>query len=237
MGEVVGPALAQAARLEATTLEHLLFLNERGHRFRPVPLPPAAQFAPAFAALIADFDGDGHEDLVLSQNFFPTALETPRYDAGRSLWLRGDGQGHLTPVPGQHAGLLVYGDQRGAAASDIDHDGRLDLVLTQNGAATKLYHNTGARPGLRVRLVGPPSNPHAIGAQLRLHYPTGPAGPLRELQAGSGYWSHNGPTQVLGRRATPTSLWIRWPDGTTRTLPLSPSTHQLTVHHSPHPTP
>src|SRR5207244_1419807 len=79
------------------------------------PLPAEAQFAPAFYAGVADLDGDGHEDVFLAQNFFPTDLATSRYDAGRGLVLRGRGDGTLEPVPGQVSGILVYGDQRGGA--------------------------------------------------------------------------------------------------------------------------
>ncbi|MGH2626393.1 MAG: FG-GAP repeat domain-containing protein, partial [Anaerolineales bacterium] len=156
--QVLGPFAPGAIRLGSTTMDHMMFFN-RGDRFEARPLPLEAQLAPAFYAGIADFDGDGKEDLFLSQNFFATEVATPRYDAGRSLLLRGDGAGGLESVPGQRSGLLVYGEQRGAAYADFDGDGRLDLAVGQNGAATRLFRNAGARPGLRVRLVGTPSNP------------------------------------------------------------------------------
>ena len=108
----------------------------------------------------------------------------------------GDGKGGLTPMSGAHSGIDVYGDQRGAAYADFDHDGRLDLVVSQNGATTRLFHNRGAKPGLRVRVVGPPANPDAVGAQIRVVYGDR-MGPVREIQAGSGYWSQNGATQVI----------------------------------------
>jgi hypothetical protein len=38
-------------------------------------------------------------------------------------------------------------------------------------------------------------------------------GPVREVAAGSGYWSQNGAVQVLGLAATPTGVWVRWPGG------------------------
>ena len=166
---VLGPATSTAAVLGANSLDHMLFLN-RGDRFEPVPLPLEAQFAPAFAPLIADFTGDGHEDVVLSQNFFPNEIQVPRYDAGRGLLLAGDGKGGLTPVPGQRSGIIVWGDQRGAAWSDFDADGRLDLAISQNGNATRLFRNLGTAPGLRVRLQGPATNPDGVGAQVRLVY-------------------------------------------------------------------
>ncbi len=219
MDQVLGPLAQRAVRLGATTLDHVLFLN-RGDRFEVRPLPLEAQVAPAFYAGVADFDGDGKEDVFLSENFFATDVATPRYDAGRSLLLRGDGAGGLEAVPGQRSGLTVYGEQRGAAYADFDGDGRLDLAVSQNGDSTRLFRNVGAQPGLRVRLVGPPGNPSAIGAQLRLRY-GGRNGPVREVQAGSGYWSENGAVQVLGRAGEATALWIRWPGGRQQVVPLA----------------
>jgi hypothetical protein len=225
--QVLGPLAPGAIRLGATTMDHMVFLN-RGDRFEARPLPLETQLAPAFYAGVADFDGDGKEDLFLSQNFFATDIATPRYDAGRSLLLLGDGAGALRPVPGQVSGLKVYGEQRGAAYADFDGDGRLDLAVSQNGAPTRLFRNVGAVPGLRVKLVGPPGNPSAIGAQMRLRY-ADRDGPVREVQAGSGYWSQNGAVQVLGRAGEPTALWIRWPGGREQVVPLAPGQKEVVV--------
>jgi hypothetical protein len=225
--QVLGPLAPGATRLGATTMDNMAFLN-RGDRFEARPLPLEAQLAPAFYAGVADFDGDGKEDLFLSQNFFATDVATPRFDAGRSLLLIGDGAGGLEPVPGQRSGLLVYGEQRGAAYADFDGDGRLDLAVSQNGAPTRLFRNTGAVPGLRVRLAGPAGNPSAIGAQMRLRY-ADRDGPVREVQAGSGYWSQNGAVQVLGRAGAPTALWVRWPGGGEQVVPLKPGQQEVVV--------
>jgi len=225
--QVLGPVFPNAQRLTAATLDHTVFVN-RGNRFEPVPLPREAQLAPAFAVLVADFDGDGKEDVFLSQNFYPTEIGTPRYDGGRGLLLRGDGAGGLAAVPGQVSGIAVYGDQRGAAFADYDNDGRVDLAVSQNGAATKLYHNERATPGLRVRLQGPPGNPRGIGAVLRLEYGAR-KGPAREVHGGSGYWSLDGTVQVLGMDGAATAILVQWPGGKTSETPVPRGAREVSI--------
>ncbi len=217
---VLGSMRASSQQLSIRTFDHMVFMN-RGDHFEAVPLPSEAQWAPSFAAGIADFDGDGAEDVFLGQNFFPTMIGLPRYDQGRSLLLRGDGTGALRPVEGQRSGLMIYGDQRGAAYSDFNGDGRLDLAVSQNGDATRLFENRGAKPGIRVRLRGPANNPDALGAQVRVVYDDNTMGPVREVQAGAGYWSQNGVVQVFGLRGTPRAIWVRWPGGREQTVPVA----------------
>ena len=231
--DVLGNHQSRAHKVEVTTLASMIFFN-RGDHFDAVPLPREAQLAPAFSVNVADFDGDGHEDVFLSQNFFALPADTPRLDAGRGLLLRGDGTGKLQAVPGNESGIEVYGEQRGAAVADFDGDGRQDLVVTQNGAATKLFHNVGAKPGLRVRLSGPLGNPDAIGATLRLKFPSR-LGPAREIHAGSGYWSQDSAIQVLGLPEPPTQIWVRWPGGKETTTALSSNATEIVVteHQSP----
>jgi hypothetical protein len=223
--EIYGASLKNAKSLEAAHLESTVFLN-RGDHFDVVGLPFEAQLAPAFAICAADFDGDGHEDLFLSQNFFAVPADTPRCDAGRGLLLRGDGNGGFSAVPGQESGIAVHGEQRGAATCDYDGDGRVDLAVSQNGAETKLYRNAAAKPGLRVRLRGPAGNPSAIGATLR-PVSKDRKGPARELHAGSGYWSQDSAVQVVCAPEPPNQLTIRWPGGKTTTLNIPVGAREL----------
>ena len=132
-------------------------------------------------------------------------------------------------MSGARSGIEVYGDQRGAAFADFDHDGRVDLVVSQNGAATRLFHNRAAKVGLRVHVVGPATNPDAIGAQLRVVYGDH-MGPVREIQAGSGYWSQNGATQVFGLSGTPTAVWVRWPGGGETRATVPAGAKEVVVH-------
>jgi hypothetical protein len=227
--EIYGDALAKLPVLEAKTLASMIF-SPSGQKFAGKPLPTEAQLAPAFAVCVGDLDGDGNEDVFLSQNFFAVAPNEPRCDAGRGLMLQGNGRGEFTAVSGQESGLKIYGEQRGAALCDFDRDGRVDLAVTQNAGATKLFHNKNARSGLRVRLKGPPGNEAGIGAQLRLENDK-VKGALREIQAGSGYWSQNSSVQIMtlpeGQNAT--AISVLWPGGKKTRSPVHPNAHEIEI--------
>jgi len=226
--ELLGERLGQMRELRAETLESKVFLN-RGDRMEARALPLEAQLSPAFGVSVGDLDGDGAEDIFLSQNFFGVDEETSRYDGGRGVWLRGDGRGNFAAVPGQESGIKIYGEGRGSALCDYDGDGRVDLVVGQNGAETKLYRNARAAVGLRVRLTGPANNPNGVGVVMRLMRADGAMGPTREVHGGSGYWSQDSAVQVLGGRDGATALWLRWPGKAPFTVPLSAEAKEIHV--------
>lgn len=227
--DLLGDFLTQTQHLEARWLESTVLLN-RGDHFEARPLPLEAQFAPAFGICAGDADGDGHQDLFLAQCFFGIQPELSRHDAGRGLWLRGDGQGGFTTISGDESGIKLYGEGRGAALADFDADGRVDLAVGQNGGRTALFRNTGARPGLRVRLRGPARNPHAIGAAVRLQTASG-YGPVQLYSAGSGYGSQDGSVRVLTAPAPATAVSVRWMNGRTVSyaLPTDPYPNEVEI--------
>ena len=209
--QVLGEFARSARVVEAQWSESSLLRN-RGDHFDVEPLPWEAQLAPAFGVSVGDLDGDGLEDIFLSQNLLAVHPEDSPMVSGTGLWLRGDGRGRFEPVTAQESGIRMHGEQRGCALSDYDQDGRVDLVVAQNGYETKLFRNTRATPGLRVRLSGPAVNPTGVGAVIRFVYPDG-HGPAREIHSGSGYWSQDSPVQVLGMAEVPSKVWVRWPGG------------------------
>ena len=206
---------------EINTLSSMLFIN-RGDSFEGRPLPAEAQLSAAYAAVVADYDNDGNEDVFLSQNLFAVPELFPRQDAGRGLLLTGDGRGNFESMPGTENGLKIYGEQRGAAAADFNRDGKVDLAVSQNDNATRLFLNRSEERGLNVHLSGPPENRSAIGSGLRIIYENGEEGPYREIQAGSGYWSQNGFVQVMGLESSPEAIELRWFDGNVERVKVSP---------------
>ena len=132
----------------------------------------------------------------------------------------------MATTPAQ-SGLVIHGEQRGAAFGDFDEDGRIDLAVSQNGAETRLFHNRLAAPGLRVRLRGPPGNPGGIGAQLRLRTGTN-SGPAIEIQGGSGYWSQNSSVAIV-QGASSSTIEVRWPGGTITRTPVSAGMKEVEI--------
>lgn len=226
--EVYGQCLKNGKVLEASTLSHTLLLN-RGGKFEARPLPLEAQLAPVFGINVADFNGDGNEDVFVAQNFFASQKETPRSDAGRGLVMLGDGQGGLKPLTGSESGIKVYGEQRSSAVSDFNRDGRPDLVVTQNGSYARLFENANGRPGLRVRLQGGSGNPSGFGTIIRLKFANGRLGPARNLSCGSGYWSQDSTVQVLAKPNEATHVVVHWPDGSKQEFGIPRGAKEITV--------
>lgn len=229
--ELFGSRLADISYKEINALEHMVLINT-GDGFKPRPLPVESQFSAALHAGVADLDNDGNEDIFLSQNFFAVPRQVPRQDAGRGLWLRGNGDGDFTVLRGSRSGIKIYGEQRGAGFSDFNGDGKVDLAVSQNNFETKLYVNQTERRGYRITLEGPPENKDAIGSAIRLIYGGGQSeAPLREVQAGSGYWSQNSFTQVLGAEAEVEQIEVVWFDGRRQTIETTEGKKDYVISH------
>jgi hypothetical protein len=220
---ILGDAISGMKVAEVNTLDSVVLLN-RGDRFEMRPLPAEAQWSPVFGISVGDVDGDGQEDVFLGQNFFGNDLETGRYDAGRGLWLKGDGKGGFTPLGGTASGVKLDGEQRATALVDADWDGRLDLVVTQNGGATVVHSNRSGEPGVRLRVKGSAGNRWGIGTQVRWG-----TGPVKEIRAGGGYWSQESAVLVLPRPVGGGALKVRWPGGREESVEVKEGAKEVVV--------
>jgi len=226
--DILGEQKATLGVVEINSFQSVVMIN-RGDGFDVSPLPLKAQLAPVFGMAVADFDGDGNEDLFLAQNFFGTRPDFPRMDAGRGLLLKGDVVGNFAEMPAAASGIRLTGDQRGCAVADFDRDGRPDLLVGQNAGQTTLYRNRLAKRGLRVRLSGQAANPTGVGAKLRLASATA-LGPARELRSGGGFRSQDSTVTVLSLGdESPTRLQVAWPSGRVSKTVIEKGAVEITV--------
>src|SRR6266566_1784866 len=105
-------ALRKARVLEADTFASAIALNRGDGTFELRALPAEGQFAPIYASLAEDVDGDGKIDLIIAGNFSGVTPAEGRYDASYVLLLQGDGRGAFTAVDMERSGLALDGQVR-----------------------------------------------------------------------------------------------------------------------------
>jgi hypothetical protein len=132
--------LRQATHLEATCMDSGVLLNNGRGKFDFKPLADLAQLAPASDVAIADINGDDRLDIVLAQNLFTFNSEIGRLDGGLGLVLLGAEGGDFRPLASHHCGVVVPEQARHVAATDLNGDGRPDLVFGTQGPL-KVYLN------------------------------------------------------------------------------------------------
>jgi hypothetical protein len=177
-----------------------------------------------WGTLFLDYDNDGRQDIYAVNNSFFSPYPNVLY---RNL-----GQDTFANV----TNLSVEGSPYGgfaAATTDLDRDGRPDLLLTNTGqtGGLQFFRNTSTNDyhWLALRLEGSTSNRDAVGALVTLE--TDSLSLVREVVAGSGYasqnsrWLHFG----LGADSLVRRVFIEWPSGETETLENLPPNQFLAV--------
>jgi hypothetical protein len=120
---------------------------------------------------------------------------------------------------------------RGAAVGDLNHDGKLDIVVTALSAPAEIWMNDSPNSNhwLELKLEGTKSNRDAIGARLRLV--AGGRTQFNHVTTACGYASSSaGPVHFgLGSAKMVDEIEIRWPSGTTQVLKNVPADQILHV--------
>ncbi|MDP3767703.1 MAG: FG-GAP-like repeat-containing protein [Dehalococcoidia bacterium] len=140
--------LRQASVLEAREFASAVALNRGDGRFDLRPLPMEAQFAPVYASLAEDFDGDGHTDLLVAGNFYGVTPVQGRYDASYGLLLRGDGTGRFETVDLESSHLVIEGQVRHMALLRQADGGRA-IVVARNDDRLQILRPLRVRPSLK----------------------------------------------------------------------------------------
>jgi hypothetical protein len=97
---------------EATYLQSAYIENTGNGNFKIRALPIEAQKSPVFGIVTGDVNADGHEDVILTGNFYPNEVNMGRQDASTGLLLLGNGKGDFKSVQCLESGLMIHGDAR-----------------------------------------------------------------------------------------------------------------------------
>jgi enediyne biosynthesis protein E4 len=226
--------------LIVTNLEsemHSLFVNLGNRLFSDVTVHsgvgPATRPYVGFGVAFLDYDNDTQLDIAIANgNVMANAglMRAGAKYAQRNLLLRNAGRRFVNMKSEAGPGFAPEMVSRALAAGDIDNDGDLDLLITNNGAAANLLLNDGGSGNaLLVRVIGTKSNADGIGATLTLT--TGERRQRRDVQSGSSYLSQND-FRVhfgLGEADRADRLEVRWSSGLTDVIENLTANHVVTV--------
>lgn len=137
------------------------------HESRKFGVMSVGTQAVGFGTVIADFDGDGNEDIFCS-NGDVRSMTSPidRRQLPYLFWNEvGKRLHNVAAQVGHYMGERHLG--RGVAAGDLDGNGTVDLVVTHTNEPIAILRNESTIPRwLTVRLIGRASPRSAIGAKV-----------------------------------------------------------------------
>ena len=182
-----------------------------------------------------DVDNDGDLDLFAA-NGSVQIVESQR-NAGvvpplrqfNQLWLL---EGERYRLADNGSAFRTDGVSRGAAFGDLDDDGDIDIVVSNNHGPARLYRNDGGGDkamhwlGFDLKQGGST----AIGARVTLEG-VNPAN--RTVRTGGSYASAQDPRILfgLGDDATPRHINVRWPSGESKRYgPFQPDRYHVLRH-------
>jgi tetratricopeptide (TPR) repeat protein len=129
-------------------------------------------------------------------------------------------------------GLDFPEDSRSFVLADLDHDGRLELILkNRNAPQLRILHNGMKDIGdsIAFRLRGTKSNRDAIGTSITVE--AGKLTQTKYLQAGSGFLAQHSKEMFfgVGRPEGVIRAMIRWPSGLSQKFEGLPANHRVEI--------
>ncbi len=188
---------------------------------------PASRRALTFGLFFFDYDLDGRLDFFQANGHLEGDINkvqsSQHYRQPAQLFWNCGNDCSSSFLQHPAAGTGDFGTAlvgRGASYADIDGDGDLDVLITQNGGAPLLLRNDQAlgHHWLRVKLTGTKVNRDAIGAWVELR--GGGSVQRHQVMPTRSYLSQVEPvlTFGLGSAEYVDSLEVFWPDGSRQLL-------------------
>ncbi|MEM9382519.1 MAG: FG-GAP-like repeat-containing protein [Planctomycetota bacterium] len=199
----------------------LLGTGPRGFRDvgQRLGISPWSVPATGFGIVLFDQDHDGLLDMYVANGGVNAPADrraAPNPYAEPDHFVRFDGRRFVDTTDG--SGAARGGAGRGLATGDLDDDGDLDLVLTNNDGTLVILENAGNPDASWLMVdVRDPSGSASIGARVRVT--SGGEDRTQVVRAQFSYLSSSDPRVHFGLGAPrPVDrVEVRWPDGTTRT--------------------
>jgi enediyne biosynthesis protein E4 len=167
---------------------------------------------------LLDYDNDGWKDLLIGQAHVMDTIELtyPQLHYREPMLIaRNTGRGFVDISAESGSAFHEAWASRGMAIGDIDNDGRLDAVVTENGGPAHVLHNETNTQNhwLTLNLVGHKSNRDAIGAEVKINTAQGQQ---QATVTTCGSYLSSGDKRVhfgLGVQPMVKEIDIRWPSG------------------------
>ncbi|RSL17412.1 tetratricopeptide (TPR) repeat protein [Edaphobacter aggregans] len=149
----------------------------------------------------------------------------------RNVMFANNRDGTFSEVSGM-LGLDFLEDSRSFALADLDHDGRLEVILkNRNAPQLRILHNVMKDLGgsISFRLRGHKSNRDAIGAAIKVE--TGTFRQTKYLQAGSGFLAQHSKELFfgVGKPEGTIRATVRWPSGLSQQFEHLPINHRIEI--------
>ena len=171
-----------------------------------------------------DFDNDGFVDVFIA-NGAVVVQESLRgsQDAfvQHNQYYRGSASGFSSVDGRQVWGAITPLVGRGLATGDVDSDGDLDILVSNNSGAARLYLNqSGGERSVRVQLRADSPNTYGIGATVGLHFQDG-SSVWRRVHRDGSYLSSSEPVAHFGISpgSNVSHAEVHWPGAGTERFP------------------
>ncbi|HSE39820.1 MAG TPA: CRTAC1 family protein [Acidobacteriota bacterium] len=181
-----------------------------------------------FGTGMFDFDNDGDLDIAVVNGRIARGSLLVKQKSGYwddyaepNLLFENDGTGKFTNISGKARTFCsTVENSRGLALGDVDNDGDVDLLVTNDGGPARLYRNeiNARNHWLLIRAIDPALKRDAIGAKIIIQVQGKRA--IRLVSPQYSYLCSNDPRVHfgLGSQDRYDRIEVEWPDGRRETF-------------------